>query len=190
LPNGAEEGLGELPARGQPGWGAVHQHLATAEHVGAVGDGQRGPGPQLHDEHRGARLGQRPDVAGEQVGRYLGCQVGGRLVQQERGGLDHEHPAHGQHLPLAAAEPSGPAGQHLAEPREHPGHVLDPRADLAPVQQVPAHLQVLPDGERREDVVGLRHVADPGPGDLLRRQPGDIAVAGQDPARRRTTRRS
>jgi hypothetical protein len=124
-------------------------------------------------------------VAGEQFGRYLGSQVGGRLVQQEHGGLNHEHAAHGQHLPLAAAEPSGPPGQHLAEPREHPGHVLDPRAHLASVQQVPAHLQVLPDGQRSEDVVGLRHVADPGPGDLLRRQPGDIAVAGQDPAGRR-----
>ena len=121
-------------------------------------------------------------MAGEQFGRYLGSQVGGRLVQQEHGRLDHEHPAHGQHLPLAAAEPAGPPGQHLAEPREHRGHVLDPRAYLALVQQVPAHLQVLPDGERREDVVGLRHVAYSGPGDLLRRQAVEVTVAGQDPA--------
>jgi hypothetical protein len=33
-----------------------------------------------------------------------------------------------------------------------------------------------------EDVVGLRHVADPGPGDLLRGQAGDVPVAAQDPA--------
>jgi len=182
LRNGTKEGLGELPARGQPRRGAVHQHLAAAEHVGVVGDGQHGPGPLLDDEHPGARLGQGPDVAGEQFGRHLGSQVGGRLVQQEHDGLNHEHPAHRQHLPLPAAEPAGPPGQHLAEPREHPGHVLHPRAYLALVQQVPAHLQVLPDGERREDVVGLRHVADPGPGDLLRRQAGDVAAVGQDPA--------
>ena len=45
--------------------------------------------------------------------------------------------------------------------------------------RAPAHLQVLPDGERREDVVGLRHVAEPGPGDLLRGQAGDVAAAGR-----------
>jgi hypothetical protein len=123
-------------------------------------------------------------VAGEQLGRHLRGQVGGRLVQQEHGGLNHEHPGHGQHLPLPAAQLSGPPGEHLAEPREHPGHVLDPRAHLALVQQVPAHLQVFPYRERREDVVGLRHVADPGPGDLLRRQAGEVAAVGQDPAGR------
>jgi hypothetical protein len=123
-------------------------------------------------------------VTREQLGRHLGGQAGGRLVQQEHGGLDHQHPAHRQHLPLAAAQPAGPPGQHLAEPGEDADHVFDPRADLPAGQQVPAHLQVLPDGERREDVVDLRHVPHPGPGDLLRRQAGDVAVAGQHPARR------
>jgi len=70
-------------------------------------------------------------VPAEQFGRHLRGQVGRRLVQQEHGGLEHQHPAHGQHLPLAAAQPAGPPGQHLAEPGEHADHMVDPCAHLA-----------------------------------------------------------
>ena len=55
---------------------------------------------------------------------------------------------------------------------------------VLPGQQVAAHLKVLPDAERREDVVHLRHVAHPGSGYLLRGEVGDVPVAEQDPAGR------
>ena len=60
---------------------------------------------------------------------------------------------------------------------------LDPGPDLPGRQQVAAHLQVLPHGQRREHVVDLRHVADPGPGDLLRRLAGHVRLADDDRAR-------
>ena len=55
LRDGAEQGLGELLARGQARRGVGHQHLPAAEHIGVVGDGEHSPGPLLDDEHRGAR---------------------------------------------------------------------------------------------------------------------------------------
>src|SRR6266496_1827275 len=36
--------------------------------------------------------------------RDHGREVGGRLVEQEDAGIEHQHPAHGEHLPLAAAQ--------------------------------------------------------------------------------------
>ncbi|MHB1431391.1 MAG: diacylglycerol/lipid kinase family protein [Streptosporangiaceae bacterium] len=56
-PVAAQERGHERRARGQLGGAAGHPKLAAAHHIGVVGDGEHGPGPLLHDQHRGALRG-------------------------------------------------------------------------------------------------------------------------------------
>ncbi len=179
----AQEGLDEGRGGGQLGRGARHANLAAREHVSPVGDRQDGPGALLDDQHRGAALGEAADVVFEQRAGDGGGEVRGRLVQQEHRRLQHQHAAHGQHLPLTAAELARGPAQHRAEPREDGDHLVDPGPHLLRPQQVAAHLQVLPDGQRREHVIHLRHVADSGPGDILGRPVGDVQFPDDDRAR-------
>ena len=138
----------------------------------------------LDDQHRRAGRGELADVLAEHGVRDRGREVRGRLVEHDERGLEHQRAPHREHLALAAAQLAGPAASIAPSCGKTLEHVLDPAGDLARAQQVAAHLQVLAHGQRREDVVDLRHVADADPRDLLGRPAGDVAVADEDAARR------
>ena len=72
--------------------------------------------------------------------------------------IQHQRAGDRQHLPLPAREPAGPLARTLAQHREHPQHLIDPLLEIA-VPAVAAHLQVLADRKRGEDVFALRHIA-------------------------------
>jgi hypothetical protein len=99
----------------------------------------------------------------------MGARFAVGSSSREQARVQHEHPAHGQHLALAAAELPGAAAEHAAEPGKDGQHPLDPLRHLRPTQQIATHLKVLPDGERTEHVIHLGHVADGGPGYVLGR---------------------
>ena len=120
-------------------------------------------------------------------------EVRGRLVEHDERRLEHQRAPHREHLALAAAELAGPPGEHRAPVAGTPSSTCSTRAgDLAGLEQVAAHLEVLADGERREHVVDLGHVADADPCHVLRRPAGDVALADQHaaPTGSRRARRS
>ena len=74
--------------------------------------------------------------------------------------IQHQRAGDRQHLPLPAREPAGPLARTLAQHRKHPQHLVDPLLEVA-VPAVAAHLQVLADRKRGEDILALRHIAHP-----------------------------
>ena len=108
-------------------------------------------------------------------------QAGRRLVEQQQPRLAHQRPAHGHHLPLAARELAGRLAALFAQRREH---VVDPvdrwrkssRADEG------AHLEVLLDDHRGEDVVLLRHEGEALGHQPVGRQVGDVLAVEADVA--------
>src|SRR5207302_5923781 len=69
--------------------------------------------------------------------------------------------------------------QHRLQLRKDAGDLLDPLADPWPRHQISAHLQVFVHREWLEDVVDLRDIADPAPGQLFRGTVGDIVIADE-----------
>jgi hypothetical protein len=168
LPAAAQEGFDEVRAGGEFGRGTLHPHLAAAEHIGPLRDGQHGLGALLDDQHRRTARRQLADVLVQQLRGHRRGQVRGGLVEQEHAGVEHERAAHREHLAFAAAEFARGAPEHPGEPGKHGQHPLDVLSDLRFAQQVAAHLEVLPDRQLTGHVVHLRHVAHTRPGDLLR----------------------
>jgi len=94
--------------------------------------------------------------------------IGDRLVEHEHGGFGHQRPSHREHLPFTARQEPGALLQSLAETREHLEHRrLTLAIDVG--TQIAAHAQVVFNGQGREHVVELGHVADAAFHELVRR---------------------
>ena len=93
-----------------------------------------------------------------------------RLVQQDDGRIGHQGAANGQHLLLAAGQGPPVPFLHLVQPWKHVENALGvpPRAFLL------EDLQILVRRKRREDASGGRHIGDPGSGDHVRFEAGDV----------------
>ena len=89
--------------------------------------------------------------------------------------LGHQRAADGDLLALAAGELARGLAALLAQDREEREDLLHGVGEVV-VADVGAHLEVLLDGHRDEDVRGLRHEAHAGVHPLLRREPGDVAA--------------
>ncbi|MEZ5231920.1 MAG: hypothetical protein R2749_04325 [Acidimicrobiales bacterium] len=89
--------------------------MALVEHVAAVGHLQEAAGVLLdhEDGHTGAVDGAALE---EHLILQRGGEPGGRLVEQQHGGLEHQRPAHGHHLPLAARQRAGSERRPLGQP--------------------------------------------------------------------------
>ena len=71
-----------------------------------VRDGERRAGVLLDQQDRAALRRKRLDHA-ENLGHDQRRQTEARLVQHQQAGLGHQRPAHGEHLPLTAAQCPG-----------------------------------------------------------------------------------
>jgi ABC-type branched-subunit amino acid transport system substrate-binding protein len=140
--------LGQRRAR--PGVGVA----PLVEDVGAVADLQAAGGVLLH--HHDGDPGP-VDVPGldEHLVLHDGREAGRRLVEEQHGRLHHQRATHGDHLSLATRERSGALLAPVEERREQVADELEALLEALRAL-VGAHLEVLLDRQRREDVVGLR----------------------------------
>ena len=96
------------------------------------------------------------------------CQAFGRLVHKEQLAVQHECPAHGEHLLLSPGQLASAVLASLSEPRKQLVYSLwRPSFPFGPVGQ---HPKVLVNGERGKETSALRHIADSGLRNLLGRQ--------------------
>ncbi|GAA2874993.1 hypothetical protein GCM10020220_075620 [Nonomuraea rubra] len=107
-----------------------------------------------------------------------------RLVEQQHPGAQHEGPAEGEHLLLAAAE----AARGLLEPLLQDREVLVDAFEVVvhgrAAPDVRAEPEVLLDGQRHERAAPLGHVGDAEPGDGVGRAAGQGDAAERDRAAR------
>jgi hypothetical protein len=75
---------------------------ARDENVGPVGHPERLERLLLDQQHGGAPVGETPHLVPQHGPGQLGRQVGGRLIEDENGRLEHQDPGYREHLqPLA-----------------------------------------------------------------------------------------
>ena len=87
-----------------------------------------------------------------------------------------------QHLPLPAGKPPGEQRLLPFEIGKRAIHHGDALGAKAARQRAGRELQIVVDGHRDEDVLGLRREGDPGLNHLMRGQARDVALAELDPA--------
>ena len=154
-------------ARDELGGASLHAQLAAAEHIGAIGDLEDGPRALLDDQHRGAGVRQTAHVLLEHDVAIMGARLAVGSSRTTRAGSSISA------RPIASILRSPPLSLPARRPSIRPScgkdrqDVVDPRRDLAALEQVTTHLKVLAHGERRENVVDLWHIADADPRDVL-----------------------
>ena len=112
----------------------------------------------------------------------VGLDPLGRLVEDQQLRIERQRAPHGQLLLLAARQIAAAPAQHLFST----GNSSSTRSGMSRLpRRAPAEAdaQVLLDGERREDLPPLRHVADAGARPRVGRRAGEIGVAEADLAR-------
>ena len=129
--------------------------------IAPVADLHRVPRALLDQQHRGARLRERHDVLVQDHLRHRGREVRRRHIQDQDLWLEYEAAADREQLALTAAECLGLPLEHGPKNRQPVEYLVDPPGDSTPRQQIGAHLQVVLEGERREDVTGLGHIPSP-----------------------------
>src|SRR5262245_30486128 len=108
-----------------------------------------------------------------------------RLVEDQEIGIAHQSPPDGEHLLLSTRQAGAELGPQLGKDREQLEYAGKGPAPVAPGHP-PDDLEVLLDGEVREDAPVVRDVADAEPGDLERLAPRDLLPLELDaPAARR-----
>ena len=134
--------------------------------------------------------------AGEHLVLEHRREAGARLVEQQHARLHHQGAAHRQHLALAAGQRPGPLRRSARRGAGTSRRRTSIRSREVALAQVAAHLEVLPDGQRREHVVDLRHVADALGHERVRLLAGDVlapvhhgALADRDQAEQRLQHR-
>ena len=152
-----------------------------------MAQGQRAARVLLDHQDRHARGVHLEDLLEDGVDER-GGEPGGRLVQQQDLGARHERAAHGDHLALASRHRSRRLAPALLEARKEAEHSLHALLDGSLAARKRAQLQVLLDGEAREDVVELRHVGDARPRHRMRGEARDLVVVKGDRALPRRTR--
>src|SRR5450755_1145263 len=107
VPRPAEKRVDELLAAAELVRGSLHPELAAAEDVGAIRDLEYRLGPLLDHEHRSPGTRELAHVLVKHLARDDGGEVGGRLVEHDERGFEHQGPAHREHLALASAQLAG-----------------------------------------------------------------------------------
>ena len=176
----SEVELGHLGVAEERVAGALEAVLAVLEHVAAVGDPEGAAGVLLDHHDRHARAVDVGHGLEHLAHRARGEPRRG-LVEQQHRRVGHQGAGHGEHLALASGERARALPTALAEAGEEGHHPVHALPGLAAAQH-PAHLQVLQDGERREDVAHLGDVAHALGGDLVGVRAGDVLPAQDHPA--------
>ena len=153
---------------------------AGGEHVAAVAEGERLLGVLLDEQDGDTGVAH---VAGdlEDLFHVLGRQAGGRLVEKEKFGVQHQRTPHRHHLALAAREVAGEVAALGLEVGEEPVDAVVGGGEVAAAQEG-AHLEVLVHRHLAEHVVHLRHVADAAVHDAVGRPAGDVLAVEHDVA--------
>ena len=102
------------------------------------------------------------------------------LVEQQQPRPAHQRPGDGQHLLLAARHRAAPLVDPLLEAREQDEHPFEVLVEIGELVDRRAHLQVFVDRHAREDAPALGRLGDRQPGDLVGRQPRDVAPVEGD----------
>ena len=170
--------------------GVLHDDPAVFHDVAVVGEVERHLGVLLHQEHRHVLLGvQALDDLRDLVDED-GRQTERRFVEQHEPGPQHQRPADGQHLLLAAGQETGRQLALTGKDREVAVDQFQVGADLAVGAGIGAHAQVLVDGEERKHLPALRHMADAEPRHPVRVESGDVVASEVDAALLRIHRRA
>src|SRR5262245_7398414 len=138
----------------------VERDRARLQHVAVVCHGQ-GLVRVLLDEQDGRSV--RVDLAddGEDLLDEHRREPERRLVEKQQRGLGHERAADGEHLLLPPAQRAGELEAPLGEDGEVRVDLLEAALDrLLVAADVRAHLEILEDGQVREQLASLGHVRD------------------------------
>src|SRR5881409_2279218 len=138
---------------------AVPDDLAQAQHHRAFGRLDRLARVLLDQQHGAAALVQALELVEDQGDRLRREPDRGLVDQQDLGAAQHRH-RHLQQLLLAAGHVPGELVAPLAQDGEEVVDVLALALDVAVLDGVGGHLQVLVDRHHREVAAALRHVGE------------------------------
>src|SRR2546425_863237 len=166
----------------QRGGGALGGEPPDLEQVCVVRDLERLPCVLLdHEDGEAARV-DLPDLL-EQALDDLGREAQRGLVHDQQPRLGDEGARDGEHLLLAAGQRAGELAPPLAQERKQREHLVDARREartVAPRER--AHLEILVDGERREELSALGHPGHAELVDAVRRRAVDRSALELDRA--------
>ena len=155
-------------------------HGPDLQHVGVVGQPERQRRVLLHQHHGDPPFVDLPDDPRHLLNQHR-RQADGGLVQEQEPGARHQCTTDGQHLLLASGQGPGPLPAPFLQPREMREHAVEVPSHLGLVAAQPrAGVEVLLDGEVREDAPALGHLRDPQRHDLLGRGPVDAPAVEAD----------
>src|SRR3954470_8720021 len=138
----------------------------------------------LGEEHGDARPLHFEDGRGELVDDHR-RQALRRLIEKDRPGIAGERARDAEHLLLAARHAAAAALQHGAERGKKDEELLHSPGRCADARRLASDFEVLGHREVGEDAPVLGHVAEPEPGNLVRRAPVDARALEADLARAR-----
>ncbi len=104
------------------------------------------------------------------------------LVEQQDAGIAHQRPADRQHLLFATRKGAGQLGLPFPQPREHLVYSRHGPELVAAALALPGDIEVLVHRQRGEHPPSLRHEANAGFGDSLRRETADRPAEQADVA--------
>ena len=173
---------GPAPRRPGPRRVPAVGHRAVLEHHGGAGDLQHPVDLLLDDEQRRSGAVDLPQPVVDRVDHHRG-QTEGDLVGHQQSGWCDQHLGQRQHALLAPGQGPPVLAPALTEHREGGVRLLERAGDaLAPAALAEGQPEVLLHREVGEDTPALGHVGRAGPGDLVRRKPGDVQAAQADGA--------
>src|SRR4051794_18345911 len=165
----------ELARRaGEPQAPAVH-------HVGAVRQPERDGRELLDEQHADAGLGHRADRRHEALDHDR-REAQRQLVDEEEPRLGDERLGEHEHLLLAARQRAPGGVEALAELGAQLERVVAAGLRLLARERVRRDLQVVRDGQLRQQAATFRHDRDAGLPDALRPAPGKLLLAERDRA--------
>ena len=159
--------------------------LAGLEHVGVVGDLERGQGVLFDDQHGHALVPDPFDGFEDDVDEHRREPHRG-LVEQQQGRVAQQRPGDGEHLLLAAGHGAGLLVDPLPQPGEQLEHPLPVLGDLRGVlARVRAEVEVLRHRHPVEDLATFGGLADAELDHLVAGDAVDGAALVDDLARHR-----
>src|SRR4051794_15883936 len=166
------------------------------DHAGALAR-HHDPAP-IHDGEPIAEVARELEILLDQQDRHLalpaqvvdgaadvlddrGLDTLGRLVEHQELRAGHERAADGELLLLAARQVAASAMQHVLQHGKKVEH-LGGDVAVPALEEREAGLQVLLDGEERENLAPLRHEGDAEPGTVIGREARHVAAVPEDRA--------
>ena len=172
LADAAEEQAIQVRFVEQHGRRAVEGEPPHFQHQRAIRKLERRAHVLLDHQHGRAAVGQPPQQR-HHVLHELGRQPDRRLVDQQHARAQQQRPADLELLLLAARHRRRLVVDALADARKPLQHLLDAGGKLLARQRDAAELQVVPHGQRPEQVAALRHERDAIGEEIARRLPVD-----------------